>query len=261
MNTGAPQGCVMSPVLFILYTNNLSWNSNNVCMIKYADDTVILGMIENDDNTEYLSCIEFANNWCEANFLDLNVQKTKEVIWDFRTNSVMKDAVRINGMEVEITSMYKYLGLILDNQLSFKDHVESQLKKSRKRMYCIRCLKNIRVEPEIIAHFYNATIPPTLMYASSSFYGLLTKYLNNDLNRPHTICHRMLGSVSNLVCNDEVYERKMKSLTSKILKCDDHPLSSYFVLMPSGRRYRFPSVRTNRFKFSFVPCAIRLLND
>ena len=98
-------------------------------MIKYADDTVILGMIENDDNTEYLSCIEFANNWCEANFLDLNVQKTKEVIWDFRINSVMKDAVRINGMEVEITSMYKYLGLILDNQLSFKDHVESQLKK------------------------------------------------------------------------------------------------------------------------------------
>ena len=71
----------------------------------------------------------------------------------------------------------------------------------------------------------------------------------------------MLGSVSNLVCNDEVYERKMKSLTSKILKCDDHPLSSYFVLMPSGRRYRFPSVRTNRFKFSFVPFAIRLSNN
>ena len=66
----------------------------------------------------------------------------------------------------------------------------------------------------------------------------------------------MLGSVSNLVCNDEVYESKMKSLTSKILKYDGHPLSSYFVLMPSGRRYRLASV-----KFSFVPCAIHLLND
>ena len=99
------------------------------------------------------------------------------------------------------------------------------------------------------------------MIGRSSFYGSLTKYLNKELNRPHKICHRMLGSVSNLVCNDEVYESKMKSLTSKILKCDDHPLSSYFVLMPSGRRYCFPSVRTNRFKFSFVPCAIRLLND
>ena len=74
----------------------------------------------------------------------------------------------------------------------------------------------------------------------------------------------MLGCVSRLVCNDEVYESKMKFLTSKILKFDDHPLSSYIVysvLMPSGRRYRFPGVRTNRFKFSFVPCAIPLLND
>ena len=76
-----------------------------------------------------------------------------------------------------------------------------------------------------------------------------------------SICYRMSGSVSNLICNDEVYESKMMSLTSKILKCDDHPLNSYFVLMPSDRLYRFPSVRTNRFKFSFVPCAIRLLND
>ena len=89
----------------------------------------------------------------------------------------------------------------------------------------------------------------------------LTKYLHKELNRPHTIDHRMLGSVSNLVCNDEVYEIKMKSFTSKILKCDDYPLSSYFVLMLSGRRYCFPSVRTNRFKFSFVLCAICLLND
>ena len=46
------------------------------------------------------------------------------------------------GMEVEMTSMHKYLGLILDNQLSFKDHLESQFKKSRKRIYCISCLKS-----------------------------------------------------------------------------------------------------------------------
>ena len=41
----------------------------------------------------------------------------------------MKHAVRINGMQVEITSMYKHLGLILDNQLSFKGHTEIQPKK------------------------------------------------------------------------------------------------------------------------------------
>jgi hypothetical protein len=80
LSTGAPQGCVMSPLLFILYTNDLCWSTSNISVIKYADDTVIVGLIENDDNTEYVKCIDFVSNWCKLNFLDLNINKTKEVI-------------------------------------------------------------------------------------------------------------------------------------------------------------------------------------
>ena len=43
-------------------------------MIKYADDTALLGMIENDGHTEYWSCIDFVNDWRETNLQDLNVQ-------------------------------------------------------------------------------------------------------------------------------------------------------------------------------------------
>jgi hypothetical protein len=50
LNTGAPQGCVLSPVLFILYTNDLSWNTDRILIQKYADDTVILGLISRDDD-------------------------------------------------------------------------------------------------------------------------------------------------------------------------------------------------------------------
>lgn len=69
--TGAPQGCVLSPVLFILYTNDLQWHSDNAMICKYADDTVITGFIKN----EYLDCTHFVNEWCKHNFLDVNLSK------------------------------------------------------------------------------------------------------------------------------------------------------------------------------------------
>lgn len=47
-NTGAPQGCVLSPMLFTLYTNDCVSNSENCTIIKYADDTVIIGNISDD---------------------------------------------------------------------------------------------------------------------------------------------------------------------------------------------------------------------
>lgn len=54
-NTGVPQGCVLSPLLFTLYTNNCQSIYQNCSIIIYADDTVIVGKISNDDNSNYLS--------------------------------------------------------------------------------------------------------------------------------------------------------------------------------------------------------------
>lgn len=45
-NTGSPQGCVLSAILFILYTNDCRYLSQNVSIVKYADDTVIVSLIK-----------------------------------------------------------------------------------------------------------------------------------------------------------------------------------------------------------------------
>ena len=53
ISTGAPQGCVLSAILFIIYTNELRSRFMNCHLIKYADDTVIVGVISNNDESEY----------------------------------------------------------------------------------------------------------------------------------------------------------------------------------------------------------------
>ena len=69
LNTGAPQGCVTSSVLFIIYTNNLRSADPNTALIKYADDTAVVGLISDMDESGYRSEIQRVNSWCEENQL------------------------------------------------------------------------------------------------------------------------------------------------------------------------------------------------
>ena len=83
-NTGAPQGAVLSPFLFTAYTNECNiLETNRNCLIKFADDTTIQGLIQ-ENETEYRKCVSWFVDWCEKHFLLLNVKKTKELIVDFR---------------------------------------------------------------------------------------------------------------------------------------------------------------------------------
>ena len=84
INTGAPQGCVLSAFLFIIYTNALSLCSTMCKIIKYADDTVVIGLINNDNEQEYRDTVSYVSSWCNENHLNLNAGKTKEMIFDFR---------------------------------------------------------------------------------------------------------------------------------------------------------------------------------
>ncbi len=82
LEIGAPQGCVLSPLLNSLYTQLCShfrhWNT-----IKCVDDTAVVGRITDNNEKAYLEEVEDLTRWCQDNNLLLNISKTKELIVDF----------------------------------------------------------------------------------------------------------------------------------------------------------------------------------
>ncbi len=71
-------------------------------IVKFADDTVVLGLISNNDETVYLDEVERLISWCQDNCLSLNVSKTKELIVDLRKRQQQPyTPLMISGTPVE----------------------------------------------------------------------------------------------------------------------------------------------------------------
>ncbi len=85
ISTEAPQGCVLSPLLFSL-SNDCASTDPSVKLLKFADNTTLIGLIQDGDKSAYRQDVKELAVWCSLNNLELKMLKTVEMIVDFRRN-------------------------------------------------------------------------------------------------------------------------------------------------------------------------------
>ena len=93
------------------------------------------------------------------------------MVIDYRKSNNVPSVVTINGSMVERVDTYRYLGVVIDNRLSWHEHVEALSKKLSPRMYCMRIMNKFNVNKNIFAMFYNSVICGVWQYNLLSWGG------------------------------------------------------------------------------------------
>jgi hypothetical protein len=75
---------MLSPLLYSLFTQDCTARHDSNIIIKFADDTTVVGLITDNDETAYREVVRDLTVWCQDSNLSLNVIKTKEMIVDYR---------------------------------------------------------------------------------------------------------------------------------------------------------------------------------
>jgi hypothetical protein len=230
-------------------------------MDKYADDTALTGQITDEDDRHYRQEIEDFVEWCDRNYLELHVGKTREMVIDFRKNKRRPDPVVIKGTEVERVESYKYLGVLFDNALNWKQNTEAIVKKANTRLYCLRKLRSFNVSSQLLQMFYCSSIVSVLTFGLTCWGRNLCKRDQDRLNKIIRKAGGVIGRAQDTL--DTLYNRRITNKLADILDDKTHPLRYEFDSRRIERsgRLRVPKSSTSRYANSFVPQAVTLFNS
>lgn len=146
VKTGVPQGSILGPLFFIIFTEDMQYACTTPdAAVVYADDT---NLLVSDSNLKTVtdqankSADEF-HQWCQNNGLVLNVSKTFYTIFLPKNVTLnYSPLIKINHQSVAQASYIKFLGVIVDQKMTWQQHTENLSKKLSTSCFIIRYLRN-----------------------------------------------------------------------------------------------------------------------
>ena len=163
----------------MIYINDLASVSSKLFTVLFADDTTLsmshpsISYLTESMNSE----LNKISNWLLCNRLTINNSKTKVLLFTKMKVQSSELEVLFNGSRIEFVNKFKYLGVFLDNNLSYSDHIDhisSKLSKAIGVMY--RLAPN--VPTSVLSSLYYALIYPHLIYCNICWGSAFQTHLN-----------------------------------------------------------------------------------
>ena len=274
ISVGAPQGTKLGPILWLFYINDLE--VDNFSMVKYADDTSFYTTIRNPQTESIAPAVIATESWSDRNFMSLNADKTEIMNILNNHRNTFDQEVIINGISIQPKRCVAFLGVLVDDHLSFSDHVDKLISDCDKRLYLLRQLKILGMNQQGLTRFFCSNVRSLISYAAPAWFPLLsdtdkirlekiqrtaTRAIIPDMEYEERLCILQLPYLSDFLM--DLSERHFNKIA-----CDSsHPLFDRIIFNNNRMSSRLRTIynpkrsRSQKRAKSFFPFFMSKLNN
>ena len=258
VSSGVPQGSLLGPFLFSIVMGSLTFHDPQCQIIKYADDiTLCMPIFKNTSNTHIADAHDKLISWTIDVGLQLNMGKCKTLVIPRSTKC---SSILIPG--IQTVKQITLLGVVFNDKLTWKEHIDKVVKISSRRLFPLRVLKPYLDRHELRNAYYGV-MRSIMEYAAPLFVGL-SKTDADRLEKLQRRFHRLLcGKECKEACLTTITERR-RNLACKLYRSavsKDHILHPIVCRMAKSGRYILPHLHTSRRLNTFAIKTAILLNE
>ena len=176
INASVVQGSSIGPASFSIAESDLQARRKEFAMFKFADDVDLVTTLDNYDKIQ--DEMDHIASWAVENNLILNKVKTREII--FVKGRAVTIPPATDGRER--VSSFKKLGVILQSNLSMKDHVDALITAGGNMLYALNILKHHGMRTERLQQVFCSKVVSKLTYASSAWLGMAGQEQKNRID-------------------------------------------------------------------------------
>ena len=273
--SGVPQGSVLGPILFILYTHDMWFGLENR-LIAYADDATLIAPVPSPELRASVAeslnrDLVKINAWCTSWGMKLNAKKTQSMIVSrSRTPDPPHPDLLIDNDPVSTCTSFKLLGVMLDSKFTFEKHIRSVSSSIAQKIGILRKSFKIFGEQAILKNCFNAFILPCFEYCAPVWSSAANSHLN--------LLDKNLRAIKFLIpdLNVDLWHRRAVSslcILYKIFHTADHPLHQDLprlfapqrvtrdALNANSRSFTPMRFNTTQYSRSFIPSTTKLWNE
>ena len=277
--SGVPQGSVLGPLLFLLYTDGLAQSGlSDGSLVLYADDICLYRPLRSSQDVIFFQHdIDKLADKINDLGLKLNINKCKFMLLSRKKHPSTITTV-ISGNQLEQVSSYRYLGFLVTEDLKWSDHIQLICSKARKQLgYIYRQFYKSNANSATLRSLYIALVRPILEYGAC----IWDPYLQKDINAIESVqkfAVKLCTKIWSLPYSEGLTLLGLEPLAHrrKILKlCFFHKIMHGHAVSPaplsllnhnySTRSHnlclRTSHARNNSYLFSFFNATIKLWND